>query len=118
MITTEIKELIENIKIAIAILDKRMTEEEGKYVMVNDKYIQVDEGKGLNGTNVNIRCAVSSSKVVCFNDETEAFRSADYYLKNGAGEPILLKPMKADSFFSEEVKNAQELIAFIENSSR
>lgn len=110
----ELKINLENsISHSIALLEQRKIEDKGKYVMVNDDYIQVERDKGLNFTNVNVRCDVTSCKVACYANADEAYRSADYYLKNGAGVPILLHPMKAENFFAEEIKKAHELIEFI-----
>ncbi len=82
--------------------------------MVNDDYVRVEEGKGLNGTNVFVRSAPSSCRVVSFGDINDAIRSTDYYLKNGAGKPILLHPEETEKFFSAEIKKAQDLIKFVQ----
>lgn len=108
------EEFIAGLERSIAKLEKRKKEDFGRYVMVNDDYVQVEEGKGLNGTNVFVRSAPSSCRVVSFGDINEAIRSADYYLKNGAGKPILLHPEEAEKFFSAEIKKAKELVKFVQ----
>lgn len=108
------EEFIAGLERSIAKLEERKKEDSGKYVMINEDYIQVEEGKGLNGTNVFVRGASSSCRVVSFGDINEAIRSADYYLKNGAGKPILLHPEEAEKFFSDEIKKAHDLKKYVE----
>ncbi|MCM1138993.1 MAG: hypothetical protein NC453_10535 [Muribaculum sp.] len=103
-------ELVNAIKGYISTMENRIAEDNGKYVMVSDEYIQVAEGEGLNGTNVNVRCSACACRIVCFYTEAQARRSADYHLINGAGERILLRPMKAEDFFAMEIDRAEDLV--------
>ncbi len=97
----------------VEILKERLIADEGKYVMANDNYIQTEEREGINFTNLLVRCPSCACKVVCYDTEEEARRSADYYLKDGAGRPILLQPMKAQELFSKEIDSAVEIIETI-----
>lgn len=110
------EELVDGIKGFISIMAKRSADDKGKYVMANDEYIQVEEGKGLNETNVDVRCSACVCRIVCFDTETQARRSADYHLINGAGERILLYPMKAEDFFAMEIDRAEDLLQTLTES--
>lgn len=111
------EEIVEGIKGFIAIMEKRSKDDKGKYVMANDDYIQVDEGKGLNGTNVNVRCSACACRIACFDNENQAVRSADYHLINEAGHRILLRPMKAEDFFANEIERAEDLVQALTESA-
>lgn len=104
------EELVEGIKGFISTMEKRSNDDKGKYVMVNDDYMQVEEGKGLNETNVNVRCSACACGIACFDTEAQARRSADYHLIDGAGRKILLRPMKAEDFFAMEIDRAEDLV--------
>lgn len=110
------EELVDAIKGYISIMEKRSNDDKGKYVMVSDEYIQVAEGDGLNETNVDVRCSACACRVVCFDTELLARRSADYHLINGAGERILLHPMKAEDFFAMEIDRAEDLVQTLTES--
>lgn len=107
------EELIKVTEDSISTMTQRLGDDRGKYVMANDTYVQTEECKGLAGTNLIVRCPNASCKAVCFSSEEEAYRSGDYFLKDGAGRPILLKPLSAEEFFSEEIANAKEMVALI-----
>lgn len=113
----EIEKLKQITKNAIAILSEKIVADHGKYVMANSTYIQVADGKGLNGTNIAVRCATSTGRAVCFDTREEAYRSGDYYLKNGAGQPILLVPTRAEIAFADEISKATEMLDFIDRQS-
>ena len=110
-------ELVNAIKGYISTMEKRRVDDKGKYVMVGDEYIQVAEGEGLNGTNVNVRCSSCVCRIVCFNSELQARRSADYHLIDGAGRQILLHPMKAEDFFAMEIDRAEDLVQTLTESA-
>lgn len=112
------EEIVAGIKGFISIMEKRCIDGRGKYVMANDDYIQVDEGKGLNGTNVTVRCSACACGVVCIDNEIQARRSADYHLIDGAGHPILLRPMKAEKFFADEITRARGLVEALTQSAQ
>lgn len=109
----DIKELIASIKISIAKMSERIATDVGKYVMVNDTYVQVEEGKGLNGSSLLVRCPIASCKAICFASVDEAYLNGEYYFKDGAGQPIQLQAILAIEFLSEEITKATEMLDFI-----
>lgn len=112
------EELISIIEDAIDTLSKRIVADHGKYVMANSLYVQVEDCKGIDDSNIVVRCATSSCKAVCFDTREEARRSGNYYMKNCAGQPILLVPTRAEVFFSEEISKAIEMLDFIKEITK
>ena len=106
-----VQELIEAVEQAIATMSVRIVADKDRYVMVNETYVQVADGEGLKGTNITVRSATASAQAVAFDSYHEAYNSGDYYLLDGAGRPILVKPTKADKFFAEEIAAAVQFVS-------
>lgn len=106
-------ELVSNMKEVIASLQILLINDSEKIVMANDNYVQVEEGKGLNGFNILVRCPQSACKARCFDSVEDAIRQGDYYLKDGAGRPILLRPMLASELYENEIRGAREVIELV-----
>lgn len=106
-------EFVSKLNEAISSLQMHLINESEKIVMANDIYVQVEEGKGLNGFNILVRCPQSAVKARLFDSVEEAIRNGEYYLKDGADRPILLHPMLASELYEDEIRIARETISLI-----
>ena len=86
----------------------------GGYVVASENHVNVRLEDGLGGTAFAVRTAFTEPVIWNTKEEAEKY-GCDYYLIDGAGNPIINKPMKATIYFQEEYSKCKRLIKFLNN---
>ena len=99
----------------IIILKRYRYNSVGKWIVASKDHVFVGDGAGINGSGFDVR-GVLHSNYPEYASFDEALRHINPYLIDGGGRPINNKPMKATTFYDDEIKVAEWCRAMIKNA--
>lgn len=110
-----VKELQDEIWKSIQQMEILMKDNPSGWVVESENHINVGQGYGLNGTDFNVKSALSCASPAIWDNKEDAEKYGfDPYLVDGKGEPITMKTTKAVEFFTREIKKAKEISDLID----
>lgn len=93
------KELQDEIWKSIQQMEILMKDNPNGWVVESDNHVNVGQGYGLNGTDFNVKCALSCANSVIWNSEEEAMKYGfDLYLVDGKGQKLTMTATKVSDF--------------------
>jgi hypothetical protein len=110
------EQMIVELHKCIPIIEKKMKESKGKWVVASENHIYVGPKKGINGCGFNVRNVFAVLDVVLFDTEEQAGRRIDPYLVYPDGKPMYNLPTPAPEFFQLCLKDAQDSLSLLENA--
>lgn len=113
------KELQDEIWKSIQQMEILMKDNPNGWVVESDNHVNVGQGYGLNGTDFNVKCALSCANPVIWDSEEEAMKYGfDLYLVDGKGQKLTMTATKASDFFPREIKKSKEISDLIDKFLR
>ena len=108
------KELQDEIWKSIQQMEILMKDNPNGWVVESENHVNVGQGYGLNGTDFNVKCALSCANPVIWDTEADAMKYGFNHLVDGKDNPIELKTTKTVEFFTREIKKAKEISNLID----
>lgn len=110
-----VKELQDEIWKAIQQMEILMKDNPNGWIVESENHVNVGQGYGLNGTDFNVKCALSCANPVIWDSESDAMKYGfNPYLVDGKGEKITMRTTKTVDFFTREIKEAKKVSDFID----
>lgn len=109
------KELQDEIWMSIQQMEILMKDNPNGWIVESENHVNVGQGYGLNGTDFNVKCALTCASPVIWDNKEDAERYGfEPYLVDGKGELITMKATKVVEFFTREIKEAKKVSDLID----